>query len=57
MLKREIKEIVINLLNEGEHPADVYEDLADQYGNLRKNDIFEFIAKEYVKRTEGKNDN
>jgi len=50
MLKKEIKEIVINLLDDEEHPADVYEDLADQYGNLRKNDIFEFIAREYVRR-------
>jgi len=47
MNKKKLYSKVIELLEEGNHPADIYEELVDEYGNLRKNMIFETVMEAY----------
>jgi uncharacterized protein (DUF433 family) len=51
-MKNKFYKKITEELESGNHPADVYEDLADQYGNLEKNEIFEAIVN--VAKKEGK---
>ena len=47
MNKKKLYKEIIKQLEDGYHPADVYEELVDEHGNLSKNTIFETVVKAY----------
>jgi len=47
MSKKKLYSEAIKQLEGGAHSADIYEELADEYGNLRKNTIFEIVVEAY----------
>jgi len=47
MNKKKLYSEIMEKLQDGDHPVDIYEELSDEYGNLRKNTIFEIVVNAY----------